>query len=254
MLRSLKMLHGYTILAQDGDIGKVYDFYFEDDSWVVRYLVVDTGHWLPGRKVLVTPGALQKPDWTSHSLPVSLTKEQVQKSPNIDTDRTVSRQQEIELHQHFGWYAYWMQAGTNPWPIFMPPPEVARQPSAEAQKGDPHLRSAREVTGYHLQAKDGSIGHVADLIADDTSWDVRYLVVDTRNWLPGRQVLIAPQWLVQNINWREREVEVTVTRESVQNSPQYHPGAPANREAEEKLYDYYGRPAYWARTESKGQK
>ena len=78
MLRSLKILLGETVVATDADIGKVHDFYFHDDTWIVRYLVVDTGHWLPGRKVLITPSALGKPDCDALTLPVALTRGQVE--------------------------------------------------------------------------------------------------------------------------------------------------------------------------------
>jgi hypothetical protein len=247
MLRSLRDLQGYTLIAKDGDMGKIHDLFFEDDSWLVRYLVVDTGHWLPGRKVLLLPGVLENPDWAAHSLLATLTKEQVRNSPDVTADLPVSRQKELELYRHYGWPPYWVPAGTGPWTVFLPPPQSLDEPPDEERKpkGDPHLRSVKEVMGYHLQASDGSIGHVADFIADVAPWVIRYLVVDTRNWLPGRKVLIPPQWLVQDIDWAARRVDVTLTRESIRNSPSYDPNTPVNREIEEGLYHYYKRPAYW---------
>jgi sporulation protein YlmC with PRC-barrel domain len=241
MLRSLKGLLGYTVLATDGDIGTVHDFYFHDDTWTIRYLVVDTGHWLPGRKVLVPPGVLREPNWTTLAFPVELTREQVEKSPDIDTDKPISRQQELDLHLHFGWPAYWIDPGLGPSPVVVPIapiPEFAKSSgTATEEKVDPRLRSLREVRGYHIHASDGEIGHVEDFVADDEFWVMRCLVADTRNWLPGKQVLIAPQWLREIRHW-ERKVDVSLTRENIRNCPEFDPAAPVNRGYDARLYDY----------------
>jgi hypothetical protein len=256
MLRSLTALYGYTVLATDGDIGKVHDFYFHDDSWKVRYLVVDTGHWLPGRKVLVPPRALGRPNWAGLNFPVALTREQVKQSPDIDAERPISRQQETELHTHYGWPAYWIDPGIGPWPAITPlipipaPPEPSDTEAAEHV--DRHLRSVREVRGYHIHASDGDMGHVEDCIADDALWVIRYLVVDTGNWLPGKQVLVSPQWL-KEISYMDRSVHVNLTRENIRHCPEFHPAAPVNREYEERLYDYYGRPGYWEEADQAGK-
>jgi hypothetical protein len=248
MLRSVKTLFGYTVLAQDGDMGKVYDFYFHDDTWIIRYLVVDTGHWLPGRKVLVAPSALGRPNWEGLNFPVALTREQVEKSPDIDTAKPVSRQQELDLHNHYGWPLYWLDPGTGAWPGVLPmapifaPPRPSEMPTDA--KVDSHLRSVREVKGYHIHATDGEMGHLEDFIADDAAWVVRYLVIRVSNWLPAKKVLISPQWLGE-IRHFERKVNITMTRESILHCPEFHPGAFVNREYEERLYDYYGRPGYW---------
>src|SRR5262247_2160585 len=107
MLRSLEELHGYTIHATDGDIGTVYAFFFDDKTWAIRYLVVDTGNWLPDRQVLISPIALGQPDWEGQFFSVKLTTEQVRNSPDIDTDKPVSRQQETLLHTYYDWPTYW---------------------------------------------------------------------------------------------------------------------------------------------------
>lgn len=242
MLRSIKSMFGYIILAKDGDIGKVHDFFFDDEKWTIRYLVVDTRYWLPGRKVLISPVALGQPDWDSMRFPVHLTKEQVENSPDIDTDKPFSRQQQIDLHTYYGWPYYWPVGG-----YFVPPPlspptkRVKKKPQREM--GDPHLRSTKEVTGYHIGATDGGIGHVEDFISEDEDWVIRYMVVDTKNWLPGRKVLISPQW-IERVSWNEKKVHVDLSREAVKNSPEYDEAAPVNREYEVRLYDYYGRPTY----------
>jgi hypothetical protein len=235
----VKDLRGYTIRAADGDIGKVHEFYFDDRGWIIRYLVVDTGTWLPGRRVLLSPSAMGQPDWETHVLPVGLTKGQVEHSPPIDADKPVSRQMERELHAYYGWRPYWGSATV----MAIQTEEEANQ-EAEQEQNDPHLRSTREVIGYHIRARDGEIGHVEDLIANDEGWGIRYLVVDTHNWLPGRKVLVDPFWAEQ-VSWAERRVHVDMTREMVKNSPEFDPSAPVNREYEVRLYDFYGRPKYW---------
>jgi hypothetical protein len=189
MLRSLEELHGYTIRAMDGDIGSVHAFLFDDTTWAIRYLVVNTGAWLPGRQVLIAPLALGQPDWEGQFFPVKLTTEQVRNSPDIDTDKPVSRQQEMLLHTYYDWPTYW--TGGNPfmpqavaaYPGGLPMTEPYELPPEEL--GDPHLHSARDVIGYYIQARDGQIGHVEDFIVDTDAWAIRYMVVDTVNWWPG---------------------------------------------------------------------
>ncbi len=245
ILRSIKEVSGYRILAEDGDIGHGHDFFFDDEIWAIRYVVVDTGKWLPGRKVLLVPSVVEKPEWKNQTIPVRLTKEQVKESPEIDADKPVSRQAEIELHKHFKWAPYW----TAPMPGTVPP--VTPEPEAEGEKRvleeervDPHLRSTKEVIGYNIQALDDEIGHVEEFIADDLDWFIRYMVVDTRNWLPGRKVLVSPGW-IERVSWADSNVYVDLPRGLIKDSPEYDPSAPVNRQYEERLYDYYGRPKYW---------
>jgi hypothetical protein len=241
MLRNLSGLKGHTVGATDGKLGRVRDFYFDDTYWVVRYVVVSTGTWLAGRQVLVSPQAVDQMDWESRVLRVNLTTEQVKNSPSVDTDKPVSRRIEDELAKHFGWPLHWNPDGT---------PTKAGIQRAEKQvtagSGSPHdsnVRSTKEVTGYGIEALDGSFGHVEDFIIDD-GWGVRYLAVDTGNWLPGKKVLIAPQW-IERVTWGERKVHIDLSREGIRQSPEYDPTVPVNREYETRLYDYYGRPKYW---------
>ncbi|NIR49325.1 PRC-barrel domain containing protein [candidate division KSB1 bacterium] len=251
MLNSVKELRGYKILANDGEIGKVYDLYFDDKNWIVRYLVVDTGGWLSDRKVLISPIALEQPNWEDQVLPVNLTKEQVENSPGTDVERPVSRQHEIRLHKYYNWPYYWATAGTaGTGTNIVPPPRIPEEPEefveeAELEEdADPHLRSTREVESYRIQASDSEIGHVEDFIIDDEHWILRYIVVDTRNWLPGRKVLVAPPW-IEEIVWAEANVFVDLPRDHIQNAPEYDPSAPIDREYEDRLYDYYDRQKYW---------
>lgn len=252
MLLSIKNLSNYKIEATDGSIGQVHSFLFDDQKWVVRYLVVDTGTWLPGRKVLIVPSALDKPEGQMEVFPVELTREQVKGSPDIDTEKPVSRQHEIELHEYYNWAQYWGGAfGPVTTPYAPVVPGVSKegekeQPAGEdaKEKTDPHLRSTKEVLGYKIHAEDGEIGHVEDFIVHEDDWVIRYMVVDTRDWLPGRKVIVPPDW-IKNISWADSEVFVNVTKEMIKSSPEFDPAAPVNREYEARLYDYYGRPKYW---------
>lgn len=252
MLRSLKELRGYTIEAQDGDIGKIHGFFFNDDIWAVIYLVVDTGGWLPGRKVLISPKAVGQPDFTTQKIPVRLSREKIENSPGIETDKPVSRQKEMELHDYFQWPYYWAGLTVPGWHSEIPPPPLPEkktktQKEAEARikkEFDTHLRSTREVIGYNISAVDGEIGHVEDFIADDRIWDLRYIVVNTRNWLPGKKVLISPAW-IKKITWQKAKVQIDLTREQIRKSPEFDPTQPVNRGYENALYDFYGRPKYW---------
>jgi hypothetical protein len=250
MLRSLKEIFGYRLDATDGEIGSVKDLYFDDRAWRVRYVVADTGGWLRGRRVLISPAAIGEPDWTARAVPVSLTKEQIESSPPIESDKPVSRQHEKRLVIHYGWPAYWAPVGIPA--VGMTPAEVApqpekpepKQPEAAAEQGDPRLRSVDEVAGYHIRATDGEIGHVEDFIAETDGWVIRYMAVNTRNLLPGKKVLLSPSW-IDRISWSRGEVAIRLGCAAVKDSPEYDPSAPVNREYEARLYDYYGLPRYW---------
>jgi hypothetical protein len=244
MLRSIKSLYGFKILAQDGDIGKLSEFLFDDETWTSRYLVVDTGNWLMDKKVLVSPVVFGQPDWETKTIPVLLNRAQLEDFPGIDKDQPVSRRHQTELFKYYGWQPYFSPGGMYGVPP--PPPQVTmrKEPEVEEEEGDPHLRSTREVSGYHIQATDGEIGHVDDFIADDENWMIRYLVIDTRNWLPGRKVLVSPEWITR-ISWEENKVFVDLEKEKIKASPEFDPSRPVNREYETIFYDYYGRPHYW---------
>jgi len=247
MLRSLKELKNYALEAKDGKIGRCKDFLFDDEHWTIRYMVADTGKFLPGRKVLISPISIGSPEWIRQVFPVRLTKEWIKNAPGLDQDAPVSRQYEIDLSQFYGWNYYWH--GTYPWGIAAYPGALYDKPLVqegvlEPDSGDNHLRSVNEVRGYHIQAKDNDIGHVEDFIMDDESWAMRYMVVDTLNWLPGRKVLVAPMWITA-VSWADRKVSVDLSREQIKECPEYDPAIPVNREYEEQLYDFYGRPKYW---------
>ena len=262
MLRNTKDLEGYAIDATDGEIGHVRDFYFDERSWVIRYLIVDTGEWLASRKVLISPIAAGAPNRAQELLPVSITREQVRSSPDIDTDKPVTRQHEMEYSGHYGYPYYW--SGTAYWgsglyPNLMLPGagglgsreglrmgvENARAEAAREPHSDPHLRSCNAVVGYHIHASDGEIGHVWGLLMDEETWAIRYMVVDTSNWWLGHKVLIAPAW-IKDLNWVDSTVWVNLTRQAVKDAPAYDPAVNLDRVAESRLHDHYGQVGYWA--------
>lgn len=223
-IQRLKRLLGGPVLALDGDVGTIKDFYFDDDTWTVRYVVVDTGKWLSGRLVLIPLWALHAPDWDQARIPVRLTRAQVQRSPDIDTHRPVSRQAEATSLSYYGYPFYWggpalwgalpapgLGAGVPPQPMPPAPPD--------ADMRETHLRSCREVTGYHIRARDGEIGHVDDFVIDADTWGIQHLLIDTSNWIGGRSVLLSPT-SVQRVSWAERIAEVSMSKESVARSPE----------------------------------
>ncbi|MFN3533648.1 MAG: PRC-barrel domain-containing protein [Candidatus Brocadia sp.] len=245
MLRNIKDLFGYKIHAKDGNIGEVYDFFFDDETWAIRYLVADVETWLLDRKVLISPEAFGQPEWESRYFFVTLTQQQVKNSPNIDTHKPISRQHQIELHNYYGWPLYWHASG----PYTIPPvthiSETAQEKASTGEdERDSHLRSMREVKNYHIHAIDGEIGHVSDFLVDDKAWIIRYIVVDTGSWLPGKKILIAPLW-IHKVCWEESKVYVDLPKEMIKNSPKYDSSIPVSREYEIALYEYYCRPKYW---------
>lgn len=260
MLRSLTQLKGCALGATDGDVGSVDEVYFDDARWGIRYLVVDTGGWLTGRVVLISPISIRGADWSERIIKVDLTRKQVEESPDIDADKPVSRQQEIAYFGYYGYPWYWggpFLWGLDTYPLGTNRPMTPADPAAremqtrierELETADHHLRSSAEVTGYSIHATDDDIGHVDDFLFDDASWAIRYMIVDTRNWWPGKKVLISPQW-IERIDWPQSEVFVTLTRAAVEASPEYDPSNPPTRDYEADLHRHYGRPGYWSDSE-----
>jgi len=251
MLRQVKDITNLQLGAEDGEIGRVKDLYFDDESWTVRYLVADTGKWLPGRLVLISPASVDMIAIEHKLVKVNLTRRQIESAPSVDRDKPVSRQHEADYARYYGWPMYWYGPalwGPTPYPVYErrddEPPTSDPLVNSE-QTGDPHLRSAGEVIGYYIQAQDDDIGHVEDMIFDDQDWAVRYLEVDTRNWLPGKKVLISPEW-IRDVSWERSRVVVDVTADAIRNAPEYDARA-ITREYEEKLYEHYQREAYWNR-------
>ena len=246
-----KHVRDFTIRALDGELGTVTDIYFDDETWAIRYLVVDTGGWLGGRQVLISPMSVVNTDWAAEQLDVSLTKRQVEHSPKINTHQPVSRQHEAAYLGYYGYPYYWggpLLWGPACYPAGLAEPTTASAEAIAARAGrespDSHLRSTEAVTGYNIDAVDGEIGHVDGFVVDDEAWAIRYMEVATRNWLPGKKVLVSPAW-IERVSWVESKVYVGLSREAIKDCPEYIESKPITREYESRLYFHYGRPPYW---------
>jgi hypothetical protein len=219
MLQYTKDIYGNKLAASDGEIGHVKDFYFDDKNWVIRYLVADTGSWLTGRLVLVSPHAFGKLDAEKGILHLNLHKKQIEQGPSIELHKPVSRQYEIEYYRYYGWPAYWDGGGMwglGGYPVLVPPSrdEVDAHQKLH-HRDDKHLQSAQAVTGYSIETSDGPIGRVNGFLVDDTSWTIRDLVVETGHWYSGREVLISPS-KVDRISYENSTVTVNLTKADIQ--------------------------------------
>lgn len=231
MLQNIKELYGQKLAATDGDIGHVKDFYFDDQTWVIRYLVVDTGSWLTGRLVLISPHAFGPFDRDAKVLHLKLSRKQIEASPSIETQKPVSRQYEIEYYRYYGWPAYWEGGamwGLGGYPVLTPPLEEELAAHLRVHhRDDKHLQSTRAVAGYDIQAVDGSLGRVHDFQVDDKSWAIRDVVVETGHWYAGKEVLI-PTTKVERTSYEDSKMVVTLTQADIQRTAEHkvvHAGA-----------------------------
>lgn len=252
MLENAKRIRGYKLGAVDGEIGRVKDLYFDDQDWTIRYLVADTGTWLPGRQVLISPFALRHVNEAEKQIELTLTKKQIEESPPITSDLPVSRQYEIEYYKYYGWPMYWYGPalwGPGPYPAYFGHGggPVQERPRLKDEHRDPHLRSVGATLEYRIHARDGDIGHVEDFIFEDENWVIRYMEIDTRNWLPGKKVLVSPEW-IEKVSWEKSAVYVDLHRDAIKQAPEYEPHTGVTRDYEGRLHDHYSREGYWART------
>jgi hypothetical protein len=255
MLRNMKEFEGFAIHATDGILGHVRDFYFDDESWVVRYLVVETEVSPPTRR-LISPMAMGIPDWARKLIPAALTRQQVKNSPDIDTDKPVSRQHEMGYSGYYGYPDYW--GGGGLWGAGMYPdvlqggldraaPGRGNEPrrlSKHRRPDDLHLQSANSVMRYYVHASDGDIGHVQGLLIEEQTWAIRYIIVNTSNWWLGHEVLIAPEW-IDDVYWAESKLMISLTRKSIEHAPAYDSKSPVTREQEKILHAFHGHGGYW---------
>ncbi len=254
MLIDSKTLKGFSVHAKDGELGVVEDLYFDDESWGIRYFTVETGGWMGGRAVLISPISITETEIEAKQLRVSLTREQVRNSPPMDTQQPVSRQHEALYMGYYGYPYYWggpMMWGSSYFPAALAIPSAAVATVAvphgdvsHRESADSHLRSTSAVSGYTIVAKDGEIGHVKGFVVDDSAWAIRYMEVATKNWWPGKKVLVSPAWIDQ-VSWERSEVTVDLTREAMRSAPEYSEGMPVTREYEDSLHKHYGLPPWW---------
>ncbi len=261
MLRSMNDLEDYAIHASDGNIGHLKDFTFDDNAWVIRYLVVDAGAWLSSRMVLISPIGLGAPNWGEKTIPVSITKEQVRNSPAYDVQKPVTKRNEVEYLGYYNYPYYW--GGPSLWGNdiypgrfttgsggFNAPPFVLRPPPPQPEdtEADPHtvhaLRSGKGLIGTRVVGSDGDIGLIKDLLIDEQSWAIRYLVVKTSGWSQFHQVLIAPKW-IKTISWTDTVISIDMSRHDVKGAPHFDSSVTIDRQFEAGLHEHYGQPGYW---------
>jgi uncharacterized protein YrrD len=246
MLIKAKKLQGFKLSGVDDEVGKVKEFFFDDNFWAVRYLVVDTGGWLNDRQVLISPFFVKNLRYDSELIDVTLTKREIEESPPLESDMPISRHFEESYYGHFGaplyytgpyvWGAYpYVTSDRDKW---------ADVPTEHEKSWDPNLRSTKDITKYNIQATDDEIGQVVDFIIDDETWEIRYFVIDTRKWLPGKKVLISPQW-IEEIDLVDEKVHVPLSRRVIEEAPEYDEDH-LTREYESQLYQYYNRQGYWS--------
>ncbi|WP_226038092.1 PRC-barrel domain-containing protein [Aquibacillus saliphilus] len=254
MLHFTNRIQDFKVQATDDKLGKVKDIYFDEDSWVVRYLVVDTKKWLPGRKVLVSPISFDYVDYQNSTVTIFESKDSIKNSPNIDENQPVSRQQESSLNTYFEWPYYWSYLDNEKmWGGFATPAELMKtgqtgEELAKEQQESTKLRSVDEISGdlggYTIQATNGEIGHVTDFLVDDYNWKLRYFIVETKNFLPGKFVLLSIDW-IKNISWIDQKVVVDLSKETIENGPFYNLHEHFTREDEKQLYQSYQKPPYF---------
>jgi sporulation protein YlmC with PRC-barrel domain len=250
MFFRVQQLLGLHIKASDGTIGKIKDVYFDDHRWTIRYLVVEPGALLAVGQVLISPISVSSIDWDDGFVNVKLSLEQVKASPSIDTDKPVCRQHEEHYFDYYGYPYYWTDPSLwlkTTYPVEPP----GSRPDACNMAGirgaaplDPRLRSAQEVTGYGIETTTEPIGHVEDFLVDSVTWAIRYLIVKTRNWLPGKHVVIPPTW-IQAVDWDRRLVRAAVGADSVKGAPEFSPSTEFSRASETSLYKHYQLEPYW---------
>jgi uncharacterized protein YrrD len=172
MLHLAQKVAGVTVSGTDGEIGTLEDFYFEEAGWNVRYLLVDTGSWFNGKRVLLPPSAVRG-DWGRTGVRVNLSRDEVRNSAALDD---------------------------------------------EADAADAHLDSVKQTSGYHIHARNGEIGHVDDFLIGQDSWRIRYLLVDTSNWIGGRSVIVSSE-TVERVDKADEQIYVAADRDAIENAP-----------------------------------
>jgi hypothetical protein len=223
MIRSVKELLGHHLGAIDVHIGHIKDFYFDDTLWVVRYLVAETGSWITGKLVLISPLALGGFDPKENVLRVSLSKRQIEDSPPTEAHKPISRQYEQEYYQYYNWPFYWQGGalwGMNDFPSVPTMPVLPPIHTSKPPPEDVHLNNVKTILGYNAHATDKDVGTIADFLIDDMSWVVTGVVIDTGHWLPGRKTIVSPAQ-IDRISWTESKVFLKITSSAVEHAPAY---------------------------------
>jgi hypothetical protein len=245
MLYETKHLNDYTLYSLDGKIGKVKELFFDDLHWTVRYLVADTGKWLKGKRVLIAPSFLTDVDQQAKRISVNLTKKQIEESPHLDSDKPVSRQYEDEYHIYYGIQTYYLAPSQlDKPPLLVYSNKAAQDRNQEENSWEPELQSTRDVIGNIVEALDGPVGCIEDFIVDTDQWKIRYFIVDTQDWWPGKRILVAPQW-AHDIKWGTKKIFIKLNREPFKQLQEYSTESMLTREYEIKLHQSCNREGYW---------
>lgn len=258
MLRKLDSLLGFEVQGKDEELGKVSDFYFDQDKFILRYLVIDTGNWLKHELTLVSTDAFGEIDFKNEKIIVDLSAEELENGPSIDKNKPISKIMEEKVVRHFEWPLYWASSNISGSPsipagtlkrekLFAYDNLTEEEKQLEEEKVESNLRSFREIKGYHIHAVDKEFGHLDDLFVDEEDWVIRYLLIDTRNILPGKHVLIAPEW-ISHISWNKEDIFVNKTKKEIKEAPEYREERSdylVDRDYEKKLHDHYGEDIYW---------
>ncbi|MCD5324844.1 MULTISPECIES: PRC-barrel domain-containing protein [Pontibacillus] len=255
MLLKGNLLEKFHLDANDGELGKVKDLYFDDKKWALRYMVVDTRKWLPGRKVVLSPSGIKEINVEDQLVHMNNDKESIRNSPTIEEEAPVSVQKEQEMANYYGWLPYWK--GDSLWGTTGAPEMVGTEMAPQAptvtenefnEEADHHLRSMNEIkgdeAGYQLETADGNAGFIDDFIIEDESWKIRYVVVKTVEKLGGKRILISPDWM-ETVDWGKKSIPVNLDYKQIQDAPEYDPDKPVTRDDEEKIYTAFHRPKYW---------
>ncbi len=231
MFHSINNLKGEWVQSINGDFGHIKEFLFDDERWSIKYLVVDTGHLLPGKKVLISPEAFDVQDWKLGKFSVKLSKEQILQCPDIDEHPPVKRSMEKEFNEYYGNKIYWADGS-----VVLKAFEV--EPKPIDYHCEDHLRSTNEVSGYKVHAEDGDIGHVEDFILDDSAWNVRYVLIHTGHLFTNKKVLFSPTW-ISRFSCHERKIDMSLLRNDIMHSPAFSGVDKVEPEYEKNLYDHY---------------
>ena len=237
MFQSIDDLRGFAIHATDGDIGRVRDLYFDDHRWTVRYIVVDVRHWLPGRRILLSPGSVRDVDWAHREIIVTQSRGQVGTSPGVDTDQPLGRERIALLRECYTLPYSWAVGGF----FSVSAPGAPRARGARRRPGDPHLRSTRALGGYGVRGVDGDVGHVDGFLVDDGSWALPYVVVNTLHWWRPGRVHVPTEWIAW-MSWIELAVHLDLPVERIASAPDYDPAQPVTDTDELRVSAHYGHP------------
>lgn len=240
----LNTVYGSSLQAKNGEIGSIDDVYFDDKDWKIRYLITDNSNFLPGRRVLISPASTDKINFERKAIQVKLSKKDIEKSPVVNQGLLPSRETEIELKSYYNWPVYWgsgflIGAGD------LRENQASMRGSKKEIEVESNLKSCNEIMGFSIESKNKTIGYLNNYLFDDESWEIRYLVVDTKNWLlKERKILLAIDW-IEKFDWDQSVFVTDLKSKAIRESPVYNPGETLKRDYETKLFDHYHKPKYW---------